>query len=397
MKNNLEHSVLPSANEIKLYQEGKLEALRSHEIEILAQENPLLADALEGYSAIPAYSMLPVINEGIAHSTGVATGTAASAGAAAAVKVGTAWWHINGWLIGVIAGSMAAVGVSVMVNNNDETAANKPVIERSIDQTSESESSELVAEPLSETSANAVLPGETPVVNQQVIDQHDQPRAVSQETPPLQIRDSGETQQDIAPAEPEQPLNTAADQPNNFPEDEAPKKSSTIAIKIMHILNYKLADYTAIRVKGWEKFSLDDVGLPASFGSAEDRQKYLDENPERSVPYVNYITDCIKAYDTEKFKVAIQRFNVVLEEYPEDVNAQFYTAMSFYATREYDKAIALFSKVEKNHINTFDEEAMFYHAKALQQSGNFDEANSLFVKVVQENGFYKEQAIQEMK
>jgi hypothetical protein len=79
MKNNLEHSAVPTSDEIKLYHEGKLGPMRSHEIELLAQENPLIAEALEGYAAKPAYAMLPLIQAGIIEaSAAAAAGTLAN-------------------------------------------------------------------------------------------------------------------------------------------------------------------------------------------------------------------------------------------------------------------------------------------------------------------------------
>jgi hypothetical protein len=79
------------------------------------------------------------------------------------------------------------------------------------------------------------------------------------------------------------------------------------------------------------------------------------------------------------------------------VNAQFYSAMSHYHLKQQREAIALFLKVEKNVIRTFNEEAFFYHAKCAKEVGDPDTANSLFVKVVQMNGFYKERALEEMQ
>ncbi len=398
MKKNLEHSVLPSSNEIKLYQEGKLEALRSHEIEILAQENPLLADALEGYSAIPSYSMLPVINSGVAQSSGLGAG-AVSGSAAAAAKIGTAWWHFNGWVIGIIAGTTAAVSITVLMNNSDENIALNPPTEQTITQTPADTDTNTETITESEVVASDMATQQSTVSahnNSTLLNPVEDGNASQPLTPAT--TDSQHIQLMEAPAQMELPVvgvDSIALQPAAPVELPGPKK--TAAILIRHILNYEVADYTAIVAKGWEKFSMDDVGLPANFGSTQDRKKYLEENPDKSVPYFTYITECISAYDHDKYKVAIDRFSVVLDEYPNDVNAQFYSAMSYYKLGEYDNAIALFNKVEKNYINSFDEEAMFYHAKSLQQSGQLDEANSLFVKVVQENGFYKEQAIKEMK
>jgi TolA-binding protein len=162
-------------------------------------------------------------------------------------------------------------------------------------------------------------------------------------------------------------------------------------------LNYKLADYTALRQENWQKFSLDDVGVSAQFKNEEERNKYYNEHPEQRIDYVDYVSQCVKAYDENKFALAIDRFAEILKQYPDDVNALFYTGMSHYKLGSYSTAEDLFSKVEKNFIRTFNEEALFYHGKSLKKLNRIDEANALFVKVVKWNGFYKEQAIEEMQ
>lgn len=379
MKNNLEHSALPTAEEIRLYHEGQLAPHRSHEIEVLAQENPLLAEALEGFSAIPAYAVVPSIHAAIAQSVGVA-GT----------SVSTPWWHLNGWIITLVIGSAAAIGTTFLISGDVDsdqklaTNSNKVVLSTPV----------IDVVPENNTAIPPVV-AEISNVNKTEIGDTKK-----------QVENTIGTDSDIKPSETEElipVMETITDEKSKkvilasaLEENPTPKKSSTVAIKIMHILNYKLADYTEIRSKQWEKFTLDDTGLPANFSSFEERKKYLDEHPEKSTPYVEYISQCIKAFDEAKYNLAIQRFNVVLKEYPDDVNAQFYSAMSFFHTGEYERAIALFSKSEKNMIKTFDEESWYYHAKSLKAAGQVDEANALFTKVVQKNGFYAENALKEI-
>lgn len=378
MKSNLEHSALPTADEIRRYHEGELDPHRAHEIEVLSQENPLLAEALEGFSATPAYATVPAINAAIAQTVGIAgTGTSA---AASLVGASTPWWHLNGWMIGLIVGSAAAVGTTLYISNDQNT-------EQKI--TNDSEKIDLVVVQSTTNSNEQSIP---PIISENTTSiKIEAPKNVDKVA--LNNYASRPTAQDISVID-----GSKQDVLPRPVEDEntLPKKSSTVAIKIMHILNYKLADYTEIRTTKWDKFSLDEVGLPANYGSFEERKKYLDEHPEKATPYVEYISQCIKAFDDAKYKLAIQRFGVVLKEYPDDVNAQFYSAMSFYHTSEFEKAIALFAMSEKNMIKTFDEESMFYHAKSLKALGRIEEANAKLEKVILRNGFYIENALKEI-
>ena len=393
MKNNLEHSALPTPEEIRLYHEGKLGPMRSHEIELLAQENPLLAEALEGFAAKPSYSMLPVIQAGIIEASSAgAAGTLGTAGAAI-LKAGTPWWHLNGWWIGVVTGTAAAVGTAVVMESNKEKAEiTNPDIENirqseSIETPSITSSEDTIAfeSATAETGSNQLTTVQT------------RTNGAENQTGSA-IDDASRNQTDLSSIRPVEAGDIVfTEKPETSNPALEPKRSSTIAIGIIHVLNYKLADYTALRQNNWQKFSLQDVGVPARFSSEEDRNKYLKENPDQSIPYIDYISQCIRAYDENKFAMTIDKFAEVLKQYPDDVNALFYTAMSHYKTGNYTTAVDLFAKVEKNFINTFNEEALFYHGKSLKKLDRFEEAISYFVKVVKWNGFYKEQAITEME
>ena len=407
MKNTLEHSALPNPDEIKLYQEGKLDSARSHEIELIAQENPLLAEAIEGYSTSPSFHMIPVITATVAATAGSAVGASAAAGGiAAAAKIATPWWHLNGWIIGAAVGTSAAVGTYYIKENIEakEEQQNKKQELVSQDQAQLITSEQTRADSTiayAEAFSNADLTEKAPENVNEIAETR-----VSSETSSIvsDTRATTESGQKISgqPLNADQILkpsgqNINAGEGNTVSTGNEIKPSSTVAISIIKVLNYKMADYTVIRSSHWEKFSTDDIGVPANFSSEEEKIKFQKENPGKVVPYIDYITQCIRAYDEHKHKVALQRFGVVLKQYPDDVNAQFYSAMSYFDSMDYEKAIPLFQKVEKNHINTFDEEAFFYHAKCLKAQGDIDGANSLFVKVVQMNGFYRERAITEMQ
>jgi tetratricopeptide (TPR) repeat protein len=404
MKQNLEHSALPDPKEIRDYQEGKLDPARAHEIELIAQENPLLAEAIEGYSANPAYHMLPGITAAVTTAAGVGVASGLTAGVTAVAKAATPWWHLNGWLIGVAAGTSAAVGTYyVAVQNNEEKFAAKSTELRQEDAYNKenTEQGTLLYDSLMMHADEGLQHEENPVAEDAL--KNTTEAAVSQQNTYDGITltsDSDEFEKRSDPG------SLARIDSRNFPKEidgpeddknQAPKSSSTVAIQIMKVLNYKMADYTAIRNASWEKFNPDDVGLPARWASEEEREQYSKDHPGMFVPYVDYISTCISAFDKAKYDTSIERFAVVLEQYPDDVNALFYSALSHYHLQEFDDAIAFFQKVEKNAIRTFNEESFFYHARCWKAKGDIDGANSFFVKVVRLNGFYKERAIEEMQ
>jgi TolA-binding protein len=399
MKNHMEHSVLPSPEEIRKYQEGKLNAARSHEIELIAQENPLLADAIEGFGGNPAYHLIPGITAAVSTAAGVASTTGVMAGAAAGVvKATSPWWHLNGWIIGATAGTSVAVG-TYYINENiqekkqitaNQTTSLNPVEAQTTDIVSYDallESVETADEPAQSAS---VLSGTNQYVQQSELVKTG--NEVEKGSALIDDNSKSNVPQKISSIS-----GPGIIQGSQSQQDDAPRPSSTVAINIMKVLNYKMADYTAIRSNTWEKFSAEENGLPAKWESEAERVQFQKDHPELIIPYIEYVTTCISAFDNGKYQVAIDRFGIILDQYPDDVNAQFYSAMSHYHLKNQQGAIALFLKVEKNVIRTFNEEAFFYHAKCAKEVGDPDTANSLFVKVVQMNGFYKERALEEMQ
>jgi TolA-binding protein len=399
MKNHMEHSALPSPEEIRKYQEGKLNAARSHEIELIAQENPLLADAIEGFGGNPAYHLLPGITAAVSTAAGVASTTGVMAGAAAGVvKATSPWWHLNGWIIGATAGTSVAVG-TYYINENiqekkqitaNQTTSLNPVETQTTDIVSYDallESVETADEPAQSVSA---LSGTNQYVQQSELVKTG--NEVEKGSALIDDNSKSNVPQKISSIS-----GPGIIQGSQSQKDDAPRPSSTVAINIMKVLNYKMADYTAIRSNTWEKFSAEENGLPAKWESEAERVQFQKDHPELIIPYIEYVTTCISAFDNGKYQVAIDRFGIILDQYPDDVNAQFYSAMSHYHLKNQQGAIALFLKVEKNVIRTFNEEAFFYHAKCAKEVGDPDTANSLFVKVAQMNGFYKERALEEMQ
>jgi TolA-binding protein len=399
MKNHMEHSVLPSPEEIRKYQEGKLNAARSHEIELIAQENPLLADAIEGFGGNPAYHLIPGITAAVSTAAGVASTTGVMAGAAAGVvKATSPWWHLNGWIIGATAGTSVAVG-TYYINENiqekkqitaNQTTSLNPVETQTTNIVSYDallESVETADEPAQSAS---VLSGTNQYVQQSELVKTG--NEVEKGSALIDDNSKSNVPQKISSIS-----GPGIIQGSQSQQDDAPRPSSTVAINIMKVLNYKMADYTAIRSNTWEKFSAEENGLPAKWESEAERVQFQKDHPELIIPYIEYVTTCISAFDNGKYQVAIDRFGIILDQYPDDVNAQFYSAMSHYHLKNQQGAIALFLKVEKNVIRTFNEEAFFYHAKCTKEVGDPDTANSLFVKVVQMNGFYKERALEEMQ
>ncbi len=402
MKRNLDHSALPGAEEIRLYQEGKLSPARTHEIELMAEENPMLGDALEGYAALPLFGAVPGVTAAVSQqaassSTGFGTTTSA-------IKSGSAWWHLNGWVIGVGVGVSAAVIATVMLRE-DSPSAQSLKSEKSIHQQEEAlqtprqedkttnyqvQQNKTKSEflPAAELTAKGSSASNS-LISESVVKESELNRSPRLES--AEIPASSPTSMEMGVVTPfiESPVlqSAATLKPGN---------TTLVAVSIIRYKDYRLADYAQLRKSEWEFIKLDEVGLPASFESSAEKNDDLSKSDKIGIPYVAYIKSNIDAYDKKEYRTAIAGFLNVLKQYPDDINAQFYGAMSYFNHDQPVLALQMLEKAEKNPINTFREEIQFYKAKCLKMLNRTEESTTIFSKIVTDNGFYKSHAQKEL-
>jgi hypothetical protein len=370
----------PSINEIEQYLQGTLPASRSREIELLAMEEPMVADAIEGYSEVPAFDAVQDIQFHNTTTTG-----------------GTPWWHITGWIVGVSVGILLAV---LFIPSNDEQKAEQPREQKTPLPPTEPAAIASTISPLTAT-GNNVNPSTIENTIRTSPSDKNLPSALSQtEFDDVIINDST----DLLSENPDDRVKVIQ-MDSNLPVllDEEKKdpalKESIIAggADITHFNNYKLVDYTVLRKKTWPDFSLDSLHTSPSRENDLDHGDPLRSEISQSVPYITYLERCINEYSMGEYKSAAEQFDLILKQYPTDLNAQFYGAMSYYQIEDYDKAIELFNKSLKNVFKIFREESEFYKAVSLKKLGRDEESLILLLQIINSNGYYKDRAIQEVR
>lgn len=404
MKRSLDHNVLPTAEEIKLYQEGKLSPGRTHEIELLAEENPMLGDALEGYAALPLFTAVPGITAAVGQQATASTANGAIIGAkgiASITKSASSLWQLNSWVIGVGAVGVSAAIVTSIIMKDDNNA----------------ESSNVKA--TNNSTINKEKPAEAKN-NQQIVDYRgevNEPKtkettsnfavADNQQAKSVDITIEGSDLQHTSNPEQEKAFELpVVIEGNSLVTVENPassigeaglrlSNSAVVAISIVTIKKHKVADYTQLRKSAWDKVNLEEVGLSANYSDYANKESEK-ATVKLQVPYLKYIEECITAYDNQEYKTSINGFLTILTQYPDDVNAQFYGAMSYFHHDQPVLALELLEKAEKNPISTFREEIQFYKAKCLKMLNRTEESTIIFKSIVARNGFYKAQSQKEL-
>jgi tetratricopeptide (TPR) repeat protein len=149
-----------------------------------------------------------------------------------------------------------------------------------------------------------------------------------------------------------------------------------------------LIDYRAYRSK--PSITIETMlltGLPAN------EEKATSEEPtstwtKQDIPYIDYLSKSIQFFSKGKTKKALERFEVILKTYPDDLNALFYGGLCYYNLGQFNQAKQNFETCLNNEFLNFNEEANWYLMKSLKELGEETKAKALYNKIKKEGGFY---------
>ncbi|MEY3237281.1 MAG: hypothetical protein RI883_1382 [Bacteroidota bacterium] len=162
--------------------------------------------------------------------------------------------------------------------------------------------------------------------------------------------------------------------------------------KEIYLNDLKLLDYRAYRSKS--KITTKQMiltGTPANIGEevlTEEEPNWQDVD----IPYMDYLEKTIELFAKGQNKKALSRFTIILETYPDDLNANFYAGLCYYNLKEYKSASMNFEKCLESKYLNFNEEAEWYMAKSLLAAGSIFEGKSILKKIKTEGGYYAKQA-----
>lgn len=171
-----------------------------------------------------------------------------------------------------------------------------------------------------------------------------------------------------------------------------------VKIKTIAFYNFIAVDYSVIYIDNQE-FEEIDMGTPASQANASTTFSLTDEmmlTKTKKYTYKEYLKKSLKDLSTQSYKSAINKFELILEHYPQDVNAQFYSGFALFNQGKFTEAISFFDQATQNSFDFFYEDAEWYKGLCLEASGKTVEAKKLFKKIYQARGFYASQAFRKI-
>ncbi|MFP5471658.1 MAG: tetratricopeptide repeat protein [Bacteroidia bacterium] len=370
-KNIFKQQAPISEQEMKDYLAGKLSKEHQREVELKLQSSPLSEEAIEGFSEHP---------DALANITRLKT----------KVNLRTERLNYNKWNFKYTLAAASVVAITMLflgkyfIFDKAEITLSKPLVAENLSKEDEKNTSEQIQNEINAIEEAEILPEIDQITSEQVAD-----------NTPITLHFE-ETQPAMAEAiehELKQSLQMSSKKAESVriavPQEEEIVKSNMPTLYINGLL---VIDYSD---KYTEPTSASDLsGTPAKYNSLSDtvHEKTTTLETEQQFDYMDYLSLSLNKYKQDKYKAALKNFLLILNQYPEDLNAKFYGGLCYYNINNPTKAMEFFDYILTHDYNTFYQEAQFYKALCLNRMGEYGKANLLLQKIVAQNGFFAEQA-----
>lgn len=172
-------------------------------------------------------------------------------------------------------------------------------------------------------------------------------------------------------------------------------KKQTYA-KEIYLNDFKLVDYRNYRSK--PTITIEKMILGGTPASKEDKYSETLEYEWKNydIPYIDYIDKTTAILSKKRLKKALHRLQTILETYPNDVNAHFYTGLCLMNLNELKKAIHHFEISQQHKFSNFNEEAKWLTALCYSELNPL-ESKKILQEIIHSNGFYSDQAKEKLK
>jgi tetratricopeptide (TPR) repeat protein len=189
---------------------------------------------------------------------------------------------------------------------------------------------------------------------------------------------------------PVSPVSYVLETPISAVEDETallPKYNSDV----IYIYDLKVTDYNGLYFARLQNDKNPfHTHVPVFKENREDENELIEET--HILPADRVLKDGLEAFNKQHYRNALEHFNLLLENNPEDINAQFYAALSYYNENKFERSQSLLEKLLGNKNNTFFQEAQWYSALNDLKLGNKEKAKQQLEQISNEKGFYAKKA-----
>ena len=173
-------------------------------------------------------------------------------------------------------------------------------------------------------------------------------------------------------------------------------KTIEINAKTASMHDLKVVDYSGFYTEGITKNTFELTGVTADKENERSRGMEPVVRTEK-IPYENYLNESMRFFANGKYKTALKNYTIILDHYPDDLNASFYGGLCYYNLGKPEKAIEYFDKCILSSINVFKQEAEWCKALALIKKGETIEAKKILNRIIEGNEFYSVHAKEKLK
>ena len=157
-----------------------------------------------------------------------------------------------------------------------------------------------------------------------------------------------------------------------------------------YLQNLKITDYRKIRfLEISEARGLS--GISANSENLEHLSNF-EKLKNDSVYYMDFLKETLRGFQNKKYQAIIPAWSQMLSAYPDDDNALFYRAISYYYLLEFENSIKDLLTALSNPMSNFDEEAEWYLALNYHHSKQKQNCKSSLEAIIKRNAFYSRQA-----
>ncbi len=154
-------------------------------------------------------------------------------------------------------------------------------------------------------------------------------------------------------------------------DDSEEKVTDVIEIKnkaypFVYFYDLAVVDYRGDenRLQTIEKTTYVTTGLSANYENNEAKASTDLVEKISKVAYMDYLEESMWYFSKAKYKNALNRFNVILEQYPNDLNALFYGGLTNFNFGRYELALDSFNAIINQGDNPFYQDAIWYRVKS---------------------------------
>ena len=179
----------------------------------------------------------------------------------------------------------------------------------------------------------------------------------------------------------------------------APKKEMLEMLPnspVIYIYDLKVTDYQKLYFRKSDPFTIKNGGLTSDYENLKGYNTNLNkEEPVYNMDMV--LRDGLNAFNNANYAKSLSFFAILLDLNKKDVNALFYSGLSYYHTDKAQYAITMLDRVLENENNVFHQEAEWYKALALIKKNDKEAAKELLLKINAKQGFYADKAGDKLK